>query len=116
MSFEVWDIPLGPVFGEAGTTTVLTVKPQVRFRVEMVMAQDTGVPQNNGTRVMQFLVGNRLQRPSSGGSTLSAFFGATSLGGRLGWDTCDKGLSIALTVSFVQSCTLDVALFGKATL
>ena len=113
---DVFDLPLGPVFGRAGTVTTISVQPQCRYKVMRVMAQDTGNPVGTASRVMQVLVGNRLQRPTASGGTLVTFFGPPSLGGRLGWDTCDLGLRISLTVSFIQDCTVDVALFGYATI
>ncbi len=109
-----WDLSLGPAFGLAGTTTVLTVAPQCLFRVEKVMAQDTGSPVGSGTRIAQFMVGNRLQRATASGSTLSAFFGPGALGNGVTWGTCEKGLTIAVTVAFAQDCTFDMSLFGRA--
>lgn len=121
---QIYDFPMGPVFGKAGTVTTLSVKPQCRFKVVNVFAQDTGNPSGNGSRVMQFLVGNRLQRPAAQGGTLAAFFIGNSARvgktggaeGFLSWDTCDLGQSIALTISFVQSCTVDLTLFGYAVI
>lgn len=109
-----WDASIGPAFGQAGTTAVLSFSPQCEFRVEKVYAQDTGSTPGNGTRIMQFLVGNRIQRPSASGSSLSQFFGPGALGNGLRWDTCERGLTISVTVSFVESCTFDMSLFGSA--
>lgn len=109
-----WDLSLGPAFGAAGTQQTLTVSPQCLYRVEKVIATDTGTPVGTATRIMQFLVGNRLQRPSANGSSLVSFFGPATLGNGLRWDTCEKGLVISVTVSFVQASTFDMSLFGKA--
>jgi hypothetical protein len=109
-----WDFPLGPVSGAAGTTTTISFQPQAYFRVEKLMATDTGSPAGFGTAVSQILVGQRLQRPATGSSTLSIFFSQQSLGNGLRWDTCQPAFQIALTISFVQSCTFYGNLFGKA--
>ena len=109
-----WDLSFGPVSGAAGTTTVITVAPQCLYRVEKVIATDTGTPPGTATRIMQFLVGQRLQRPGSAGSTLVQFFGPATFGNGLRWDTCERGLSIAVTVSFIQAATFEMSTFGKA--
>ena len=109
-----WDLSLGPVAGAAGSTTTISVSPQCLFRVEKVIATDTGNPPGTATRVMQFTVGSRLQRPAASGSSLVLFFGPATLGNGLRWDTCQQGLSISITVSFVQDATFDISLFGKA--
>lgn len=109
-----WDLSFGPISGLAGDITIIMRAPQCLFRVEKIMATDTGTPPGTATRVMQFLVGNRLQRPAATGSTLVVFFGPATLGNGLRWDTCDKGLSIAVTVSFVVPATFDMTCFGKA--
>lgn len=109
-----WNIDFGPVFGSAGTITTLTVVPQCAFQGRKVMANDTGSTPGQGTRVMQLLVGQRMQRPLASGSTLAAFFGVNALGNDVRWDTCQKGLAIAITVSFVESCTFDMTVFGRA--
>jgi hypothetical protein len=112
--YKQWDFSLGPVFGLAGTSTVLSAPMQCRFRVEKVMASDTGDVPGNGTRIAQFLVGQRIQRPSANGSTSSQFFGPGALGNGLRWDTCEPGQTISVTVNFVQSCTFDISVFGSA--
>ncbi len=111
---QFWDFPLGPVYGEAGTVTTITIKPQCRFRVEKVMATDTGDPPGTSTGVMQFLVGNQLQRPVVGGATLVTFFGPAVLGNGVRWGICDRGLSIALTLQFIRATTFYGSLFGSA--
>lgn len=109
-----WQIDFGPVSGAAGTTTVITQQPQCLFRGEKVMATDSASTAGTGTRIGQILIGQRLQRPAGVGATLTAFFANNALGNGIKWDTCDKALSIAVTVSFIQSCTFDMTVFGKA--
>src|SRR3990167_203106 len=109
-----WDLSFGPVSGAAGTTTVITVAPQCLFRGEKVMATDTHTPNGTGTRITQVLIGQRLQRPATGGGTLTLFFANNSLGNGIKWDTCQQALSISVTVSFVQACTFEMSVFGKA--
>lgn len=111
---QAWDMSIGPAFGVAGSRQTLTVTPQCLFRVEKVMANDTGAPAGYGTRILQFIVGQRLQRPNANGSPLALFFGPATLGNGMRWDTCQRGLTISVQVEFVQSCTFDMALFGQA--
>jgi hypothetical protein len=109
-----WQLDFGPVSGPAGSVTTLTVAPQCSFRGEKVMARDTGSTPGRGTRVMSILVGNRPQRPLANGSTLADFFSPVALGNGVRWDTCDKALSISITVSFAEACTFDLTVFGRA--
>lgn len=109
-----WDVPLGPVSGAAGTQTTISFQPQAYFRVEKLMATDTNSPAGMGTAITQILVGQRLQRPATGGGTLSIFYSNQSLGNGLRWDTCQPAFAIALTISFVAACTFYGNLFGKA--
>ena len=111
-----WQIDFGPVSGAAGTTTTLTVAPQCLFRGEKVMATDTASPAGTGTRISTILIGQKLQRPAGSGATLTSFFANNALGNGIKWDTCEKALSIAVTVSFVSACTFDMTVFGKAVL
>lgn len=106
-----WDYPLGGS-GLAGQTREFTVTPQVDFRVEKVIATDSDG--GNATRVKQFIVGQRIQRPTSQGSTLLQFFGPGVLGNGVGWDTCQKGCIIGITLEFVKDATVDITLFGRA--
>ena len=109
-----WHIDIGPVSGAAGTSTTITVQPQCLYRGEKLMATDTGSPVGYGTRIGQIAIGQKLQRPVGGGSTLTFFFANTTLGNGIKWDTCKEALSISMTISFVQSCTFDATVFGKA--
>jgi hypothetical protein len=111
-----WTIDFGPVSGAASTTTVVSQNPQCLFRGEKMMATDSGSTAGYGTRIVQVLIGNKLQKSTGGGATLTAFYAPTSLGNGIKWDTCEKGLTIAITVSFVQACTFDGTVFGKAVM
>lgn len=109
-----WQIDFGPVFATSGTTTTVTVNPQVLFRGEKVMATDSSTTPGFGTRISAIFVGQELQRPANSGSTLTAFFANNALGNGIKWDTCEKALSIAVTVIFSATCTWDMTVFGKA--
>ncbi len=111
-----WQIDFGPVSGTAGTTTTITKNPQVLFRGEKVMATDSGSTRGYGTAVASIFVGQKLQRPAGDGATLTAFFANNALGNGIKWDTCEKALSIAITVSFIETCTFYMTVFGKAVL
>jgi hypothetical protein len=100
----------------AGTSTTITVNPQVLFRGEKVMATDSHTTPGLGTRISAIFVGQKSQRPANAGSTLTAFFANNALGNGIKWDTCEKALSISLTVNFVAACTFDCTVFGKAVL
>lgn len=116
LEFRDWQIDFGPAFGQAGTEVRLVQTPQCWFRGEKVMATDTGSTPGRGTRVKEVLVGNRLQRPAASGSTTAEFFAPFALGNGVKWDACERALSIIVTVSFVESCTFDLTVFGKAVL
>lgn len=111
-----WQIDFGPVCSGAGTTTTISQNPQCLFRAEKVMATDTASPAGTGTRIQQIFVGNKLQRPANAGATLTLFFSQQALGNGIRWDTCEKALSISVTVSFISACTFDMTAFGKAVM
>lgn len=112
-----WQIDFGPVSGTAGTQTTVVVNPQVLFRGEKMMATDTGANAAGfNTRIGAIFVGQKSQRPANSGATLTAFFANNSLGNGIKWDTCDKALSISLTISFITTSTFDATVFGKAVL
>lgn len=115
MTARAWDLSLGPYTGVAGEVKTLTVNPQCRFAVEKVMASDSS-GKGTDTRIMSFVVGQRIQRPVASGSSLAMFFGPATLGNGLRWDACEKGLAISVTVSFVNPSTFDATLFGRADL
>ncbi len=109
-----WDLPFGPVYGEAGTTTALMVQPRCYFRGEKIIAVDSARVPGTGTRITQILVGRKIQKIANG--TLTAFFSQSGLGGDIKMDTCQPALGIAVSVSFVEACTFDMTIFGKAVL
>ncbi len=110
-----WQIDFGPVCSGAGTTTTITVAPQCLFRGEKVMATDTASPAGTGTRIQSIFIGQRSQRPATT-NTLTSFFANNALGNGIKWDTCEKALSISVTVSFISAVTFDMTVFGKAVL
>jgi hypothetical protein len=116
VQWREWDMSIGPAFGQAGTQQVLTAQVQCLFRGEKLMATDTGSTPGRGTRIMQFVVGQKIQRPTASGSTLVDFFSPVALGNGIRWDTCQPGVTISVTVSFVESCTFDMTVFGKAVI
>lgn len=109
-----WDIGFGPVVAPAGRVVVVTKRPQVLYRGEKVMATDTGSTPGQGTRILQVAVGQRVQRPGSDRGTLTSMFAATALATGIQFDTAHPWEDIAITVSFVEECTFDMSLFGKA--
>lgn len=111
-----WQVDFGPVHGVTGATQTITVAPQCLFRAEKVMATDSSTTPGYGTRIAQIFVGQKNQRPSNTGATLTAFFANNALGNGIKWDTCDKALSISVTVQFIADCTFDMTVFGKAVL
>lgn len=112
-----WQLDFGPVSGPAGEETVITVSPQCLFRGERVNATDTGSPVGTGTRIVSVMVGQRIQKLTGDRtSTLTAFFAANALANGIKWDTCQRSNRIQVTVRFVQACTFDLSVFGKAVL
>jgi hypothetical protein len=114
-----FDFPVGPLTGKAGETRTISIMPQCHFRVEKVMLVDDGDPPGTSTEIMQFLVGQQIQRPAAtgpNGGTLTSFFGPDSLGNGLTWGVCPPALSIMLTVKFNKDATLRGSLFGSASL
>lgn len=113
-----WDINFGPAFGPAGAVVVITARPQVVFRGEKLIATDTSERSGpgRGTRVIQVAVGQRIQRPGADNGTLTSMFAATALANGIKFDTAHPWEDIKVTVSFVEQCTFDASVFGKAVL
>lgn len=111
-----WDISLGPMFSPAGTQNTAYVNPQCLFKAEKVMATDSGTPAGSITRVMRVTVGNHNQRPGGDRGTLTSMFAPTALANGIKFDTAQEWATIAVTVSFIQSGTFELTLFGKALL
>jgi hypothetical protein len=109
-----FDLPIGPVTGKAGETHTIRVKPQCRYRVEKVMLVDDGDPPGSVTEVTEFLVGQQIQRPATGGGTRTTFFGPDSLANGVTWGVCEPALSIVVTVRFLSDATFRGSLFGSA--
>lgn len=105
----------GPVFGPAGASTVVTLTPQCYFRAHKIMATDTGSPAGSATRITMVNVGQKVQRMGAGG-TLTSFFAANALGNGVDFDTDHPWSQIQITVSFVQTCTFEMTLFGEAVI
>lgn len=110
-----WQVDFPSTFASAGTTTTLIVNPQVIFQGQRIMATDTySLGAGYGTRIGSILVGMDSQRPANQNSTLTAFFANNSIGTGVMWDTCQIGNQISVTVQFVQTCTFDMSVFGRA--
>lgn len=105
----------GFVWGNAGFTTTITIRPQCRFRVEKMMATDTHSSPGFGTSIIQVAIGQKIQRPGNAArGSLSTFFAQTALADGIKLDTAHPWEAIALTISFIQDCTFHGALFGTA--
>ncbi len=111
-----WQIDFGPASAPAGEVLTFFNSPQCLFRGEKVIATDTGSPAGTGTRIQTITVGQKVQRPAGRAATLTSFFANNALGNGIKWDTSDRALTIAVTVSFIQSCTFDMSVFGRAVL
>lgn len=115
-----WDLEFSPMSAPAGQVVTFNASPQCFFKGEKVVATDSATPPGTGTRIMQIAIGNRVQRPGSRsrntavGGSLTAFFAQTALANGLLWDTCQPSMTISVDVSFVQACTFDMTVFGKA--
>lgn len=108
-----WQIDFGPASAPAGEVLTFYNAPQCLFRGEKVIATDTGSPVGYGTRIASITVGQQVQRPARGAS-LTAFFANNALGNGIKWDTTDRAIQISVTVSFIQACTFDMSVFGRA--
>lgn len=112
--WALWDFSLGPVNGVPGQIVELKQQMQCRFKVEKVKAFDTATPAGTGTRIVSFIVGQQIQRPSVTDTASSVFFAGNSIGNNVRWDVCEPGMIIAVTIQFVQACQFDMCLFGFA--
>ncbi len=110
-----WEISFGPVSAPAGEQTTVTISPQCLFRGEKIMASDTGSTPGRGTRIISVVVGNKQQKPTNNGrGTLTSFFNETALANGITFDTAKPWSKIAVTISFVEACTFDMSVFGRA--
>lgn len=110
-----FDFTTGQVYGPAGAQTVITIRPQCLFRIEKVIATDSNGSPGTGTAIVQIAIGQKIQKPTNRGrGSLSVFFAWNSLADGVRLDTAQPWENIAITVSFVQSCTFSCTLFGTA--
>ncbi len=111
-----WEIGFGAVFGPAGAESTVTVRPQCLFKSEKVMATDSASTPGTGSRIVRVAIGNHYQRPGGDNGTLTSMFAPTGRANGVSFDTSQEWSSISITVSFVQTCTFEITLFGKALL
>jgi hypothetical protein len=109
-----WDLSFGPVFGRAGTITTMSVQPRCFFRGEKIIAIDSSERPGYGTRIMNIFVGQQRQQLPT--EFLTSNLSSESLRNGAKLDTCNPALSIAATISFIESCTFSMSIFGKAIL
>lgn len=109
-----WQMDFGSAWAPAGAVSVIRVQPQCYFRVEKVMATDTASTAGMGTEIISVMVGNKLQRVTGNGGTMSLFFSENALGNGVEWDKGDPALDIAITVRWLVACTFYCTVFGTA--
>lgn len=110
-----FSIDFGPAWAPAGAQVTITARPQVLFRGEKIIATDTFDDPGTGTRVVQVAVGQKIQKPGNGGAgTLTKFFAVEALGDGVRFDTAQDYATISVTVNFIQSCTFDMTVLGRA--
>lgn len=111
-----WMMPF-TVYGTVGQTQTITATPQCLFRAEKLTVNEIGSSTNGfGTTITQMLVGQKNQLPTTTGGVTSSAFLQNSLGNGIKFDTCQPALTITFQVSFLQTCTWQGTLFGKAVL
>lgn len=112
-----FDFSTGQVFGPAGGQTVITIRPQCKFRIEKVMATDTATPAGTGTSIIQIAIGQKIQKANAtGNGSLTMFFAQNAIANGVELDTAQPWEDIAITVSFNQSCTFSLNFSGTAEL
>lgn len=111
-----WVMPF-TIYGAVGTTGTVTATPQCLFRAEKLVINEIGSSTNGfGTSITQMLVGQKNQLPTTTGGVSSSAFLQSSLGNGIKFDTCQPALTITFQISFLQTCTWQGSLFGKAVL
>lgn len=111
-----WAMPF-TVYGTIGQSSTVTGTPQCLFRPEKLIVNEIGASTNGfGTTITQMLVGQKNQLPTTTGGLTSAAFLSTALGNGIKFDTCQPALTITFQISFLQTCTWQGVLFGKAVL
>ena len=111
-----WEINFGPVAGKAGETLRLVNDVRALFRGERIVATDTASPIGCGTRIVSLTVDGRTQDSvvSIGATSplalpaliLTVFANRKVL--------MDVGSTFGLTVSFIEACTFNMNIVGKA--
>lgn len=113
--FRDWQIDSGQVFGPAGGETVITLRPQTRFRCEKIMATDDSSNPGTGTRILSVTVGNKPQRVGPlGNGMLTQFFSQNALANGVTFDTANSWTVIQVRVRFTLQCNFELTLFGTA--
>ena len=111
-----WQIDFGPITGLRGDEFPIVSMPRCVFRGEKIMMTDTYEQPGYGTEIVSFHVGQKPQLPVTGYPYLSAAFAPNSLGRGVKLDTCEGGMQIRVVVRFLQDCTWDCSILGKAIL
>lgn len=115
IKWRAWQIDFGASFAPAGSIVTIENRPQVLFKAEKIMATDTGSPAGTATRVLSVTIGQKVQKAEAfGKGTLTQLFSASALENGISFDTAKEWSTIAVTVSFVQTATFDMSLFGSA--
>lgn len=108
-----WQIDFGPVFGKEGEVKTITIQPRVLFRGEKIIATDTAKFPGTGTVINAIFVGRKMQLPWP---LPTNHFGMSVTGNGIHMDTCDRALSISAQIEFLEPCTFDMCIFGKAAI
>jgi hypothetical protein len=108
-----WQIDFGPAWAPAGSVSTITIAPQCLFRGEKITATDTAPTPGTGTRILQVAVGQKVQKARTGNGTLTSMFASTALANGIKFDTAQRWSRVAVTVSWVQSVTFDMSVFGS---
>lgn len=106
-------------YGTAGSTTTLTFIPQRHFQALKSMATDTytlggaGFQAGYGTSITQIFIGADSQKVANSGGTLTAFYANSALGNGIKYRTCKAGLTMSVSVRYLQDCTFFFSMFGR---
>jgi hypothetical protein len=109
-----WQLDFGPVVGKAGEVKTIESEPGTLFCGEKIIATDS--KDGRGTRIGQILIGQRFQCMPGLTATLTKFFDINAVGNGVRWDNCRRGEKIKMTVSFIEDCTFDATVFGRAAI
>ena len=106
-------------YGTAGSSTTLSFIPQRHFQALKSMATDTytlggaGLVPGYGTSITQIFIGADSQKVANSGGTLTAFYANSALGNGIKYRTCKAGLTMSVTVRYLQDCTFFFSMFGR---